>query len=77
MQLFVRGKHSKHGRGEDCSNYHGQQQGGMHLCINKITPKHSVEALATIIQLKHFGHIQCTSDSMEKIFVLGLTCSNK
>jgi hypothetical protein len=45
--------------------------------INQIKSKHSVEALPTIKTLKYFGHILRTSDSMEKIFVLRLTCSSK
>jgi hypothetical protein len=42
---------------------------------NHIKPKHSVKALATTIKLKYFGHTLHTSDSQEKSFVLGLTCS--
>jgi len=45
--------------------------------IHHIKLKHSVKALVTTIKLKYFGHILCTSDSMEKIFVLGLLCSWK
>jgi len=45
--------------------------------LHQIKLKHSVKALVTIIKLKYFGHILRTSDSMEKIFVLGQLCKTK
>jgi hypothetical protein len=40
--------------------------------INQIKQKHSLEILATS-KLKYCGHIMCTSHSMEKDLMLGLT----
>jgi len=40
---------------------------------NQIMPKYSLETMATINKLKHFGHIMHSSDSMKKDTLLGLT----
>lgn len=42
----------------------------------QITPKQSLETLATISKWKYFGHIIHKSDSIEKYLMLGVTNSS-
>jgi len=47
------------------------------LLTNKIKPKNSLKTLAPVCKPKHFRHIICMSDSMEKNLMLGLTYGSK